>query len=149
MILASETISRRRNLPVKLQYITSGNDLQSFYWFVEHSTSGGTYFDNFEEVKEYIQAKKLLTPKQLERVEGIKNILLKTAQKRIEELQHIEAIRSTPEYKEAKRICEIRQQLKYDGVANGERDANKLIELHYLKEIEANLYEIMQTLQEK
>ena len=148
IILASETISRRRNLPVELQYITVGNDLKNFLWFVDHSTNGGKYFEDFEDVKEYIRQKKLLSPKQLEKIEGIKTRLLNSAKDKIKELQHIEDIRNTPEYRGAKEILEIKKQLHSDFVC-GEDVAEKLIKLHYLKEIGENLFQIVQELQDR
>ena len=149
IILASETISKRRNRPVKLQYIASGNDLKDFYWFVDHSANGGTYFDNFEDVKEFIREKKLLTAKQFEKIEGIKKSLLKSAEYELKELQHMEDIRNTPEYRGAKDMFEIRQPLKEDLNIPYNRDVDNLIMLHYLKDIGENLYEIIQELRSR
>ncbi len=149
IILASETISKRRNLPVKLQYVTAGNDLHNFYWFVDHSANGGTYFENFEDMKEFIREKKLLTTKQLEKIEGIKKSLLKSADYKLKELQHIEDIRNTPEYRGAKELFEVRNQLKTDLNIPYSRDVDNLIMLHYLKDIGDNLYAIIQELRDR
>ena len=149
IILASETISKRRNLPVKLEYVTAENDLHNFYWFVDHSANGGTHFENFEDVKAFIREKKLLTTKQLEKINGIKASLLKSVEYKLKELQRIEGIRDTPEYRGAKDMFEIRQQLKEDLNIPYNWDAEKLIMLHYLKEIGDNLYEIIQELQDR
>ena len=80
----------------------------------------------------------LRSAKKLERIDDIKQGLLQEVERKLKQLQHIEDIRNTAEYRAAKAICEIRQQLRHDGVANSEKDANKLIELHYLKELVQN-----------
>ncbi len=141
MILASKEISRRNNLPVYLRCELWGKDEGITRWSVERA-GRVLYTDTFEDAAEYIKKNKLLSAKKLEFIENIKQNLLQEVERKLEELQHIEDIRNTPEYKGAKEICEIRQQLRHDGVANSERDANKLIELHYLKQIEKTLQEL-------
>lgn len=134
MILASIEISRRNNLPVYLRCELWGKDEGITRWSVERA-GRVLYTDTFEDAAEYIKKNKLLSAKKLESIENIKQNLLQEVERKLEELQHIEDIRNTAEYRGAKAICEIRQQLRHDGVANSEKDANKLIELHYLNEI--------------
>lgn len=149
MILASETISKRNNYSVKIQCISFDGAPDAFYWFVDQSTSGGKYFDNFEDTVEYIKTKKLLSPKQFTKLEGIKNSLLRDAYSNLDKLQHIEDIRNTAVYKGAKELLEIRDQLREDMRIPYSCNVDNLIMLHYLKEIGDNLYEIMQELQDR
>lgn len=148
MILASETISKRNNYSVKIQCISFDGAPDSFYWFVDQSALGGKYFDNFEDAAEYIKTKKLLSPKQFTKLEGIKNRLLRDVHSNLDKLQHIEDIRNTPEYRGAKDMFEIRSQLK-DDLNMYSRDVDNLIMLHYLKEIDNNLFQLLQVLQDK
>lgn len=148
MILASKEISRRNNLPVYLRCELWGKDEGITRWSVERA-GRVFYADTFEDAAEYIKKSKLLSVKRIEDIDSIKQDLLKKVEQELEKLQHIEDIKNTPEYRGAKAICEIRQQLKFDGVANSEKDANKLIELHCLNEIEANIFSILQELQDK
>lgn len=133
MILASKEISRRNNLPVYLRCELWGKDEGITRWCVERA-GRVFYTDTFEDAAEYIKKNKLLSVKKLESIEYIKQKLLQEVERKLEELQHIEDIRNTAEYRGAKAICEIRQQLRHDGVADSEKDANMLILLHYLKE---------------
>ena len=135
IILASETISKRNNYSVKIQCISFDGAPDAFYWFVDRSPSGGKYFDNFEDTAEYIKTKKLLTPKQLEKIEGIKASLLKSADLEIQKLQHIEDIRNTPEYRKAAELAEIAEQLMQDRKAQTIVQALKLLELASLQEL--------------
>lgn len=132
MILASETISKRNNFPVELQcrlYSTASREIE---WCVK-CAGQSQCFNTFEETAEYIRKRKFLSPTKLKTIGSTKSRLLEDAEYKLAELDRIEAIRNTAEYKGAVNICEIRQQLKLDGVANSERDANMLILLHYLR----------------
>jgi len=148
MILASKEISRRNNLPVYLRCEFWGNDENFTRWCVEYA-GRVLHAYTFEDAVEYIKKRKLMSAKKLECIDDIKRDLLQEVEEKLEELRHIEDIRNTAEYRGARELCQIRQQLKFDGLANSERDANKLIELHYLKEMGDNLYAIIQELQDR
>ena len=143
IILATETISRRNNLPVELICSLSSRDSQDVLWGVKHNHREYTA-ETFDGIVEYIRKRKFLTPKQLEGVGDIRCSIEREANAELEKLRQIEAIRNTSEYRGVKELCQIRQQLKFDGLANSERDANKLIELHLLKEIGENLFQFVQ-----
>lgn len=134
MILAEETISRRNGLPVELQYRLHSTVSKETEWCVKYAGQG-QYFDTFEEAVEYIRKRKFFTQKQLKGVSGIRCSIERKAKTRLEALQKTEDIRRTIEYRGAKEIYEIRQQLKQDGIAQSEHDANELIGLYYLKSI--------------
>ena len=148
MILASKEISRRNGFPVYLRCELWGKDEGITRWSVERA-GRVFYADTFEDAAEYIKKSKLLSAKRIEDIDSIKKDFLKKVEQELEKLQHIEDIKNTPEYRGAKAICKIRQQLRCDGVANSEKDANKLIELHYLKEMGENLFQIVQDLQDR
>ena len=134
MILARETISKRNSLPVELQYILVSEQPRYCRWFVDCLRYGGKYFDSFEDAESFIRERKLAGSTKIKALSSIKEQLLREAETKLAELDRIEEIRNTSEYRGAKEICKIRQQLKFDGVANSERDANMLILLHYLRE---------------
>lgn len=134
MILAEETISKRNGIPVEVQYrLYSANSRQK-EWCVMYAGQGH-YFGTFEEAVKYIRKRKFLTLKQIEGVDDIRCRIERKANIKLEELQREEDIRRTFEYKGAKEIHQIRQQLRADRLALSERDANELIGLYYLKSI--------------
>lgn len=148
IILARETISKRKNLPVELQCGIHNITEKEYIWCVQYA-GGGHYSNNFEEVSEYIKTRKFATPKQLEKIEGIKKYLLKTADYELEKLKHIEDIKNTPEYRGVKTLLEIREQVKNDLHIPPGLNTDTLIMLYYLKDISESLSQIMQDNQYK
>ena len=145
MILASEEISRRNNLPVYLRCELWEKGECITRWCVEYA-GRVLYAETFEDAVEYIKKKKLLSPKRIENIDSIKQDLLQKVERELKKLQHIEDIRNTAVYKGTTELLEIRDQLREDLRIPYNRDADSLIMLHYLKEIGDNLYEIIQTL---
>lgn len=141
IILASETISKRRNLPVELQCGKNHIAEKEYIWCVQYAGQGH-YFNNLEETAEYIKARKFLTTKQLEKIEGIKKSLLRSADYKLKELQHIEDIRNTSEYRKSTELAEIAEQLMQDRKAQTIVQALKLLEIASLREIKEELSSI-------
>ena len=133
MILASKEISRRNNLPVYLQCESWGANSET-RWCVEYA-GRVLYADTFEDAAEYIKKKKLLSAKRIKDIDSIKQSLLKDVERKLKELQHIEDIRNTPEYRKAAELAEIAEQLMQDRKAQTIVQALKLLELASLKEL--------------
>lgn len=145
IILASETISKRRNLPVELQCEKNHIAEKEYIWCVQYA-GNGRYFNTFEETTEYIKARKFLTIKQLERINGIKTSLLESAEYKLKELQRIESVRNTPEYRKSIELAEIAEQLMKDFKAQTIVQALKLLEIASLQEIKGELQGIASSL---
>ncbi len=141
MILASKEISRRNNLPVYLRCELWGKDEGITRWSVERA-GRVFYADTFEEAAEYIEKSKLLSAKRIEDIDSIKQDLFRKVEQELENLQHIEDIRNTPEYRGATELAEIAEQLMQDRKAQTIVQALKLLEIASLREIKEELSSI-------
>lgn len=144
--LASETIARRKT-PTKIEYKMFKNS-NKVMWFVDYANGDGKWLDNFEDVEKFIREKKLASPKVIENLHHTKERLLKDSYSRLKKINRENEIRNSCIYQTVKELAELKKQLLSDGVAKTELEASRLLELHYLKEIHEDIYQLVMDGQE-